>query len=267
MRLSAFIGLMVLFGLWELVHHRRALVLPKWRRWTTNLSMAVLNSLVLRFGLPILAVAAAEIAQLRGWGVLTLFDLSAGAHILVSLIVLDGLIYAQHMIFHKVPWLWRLHRVHHGDRDLDVTTAVRFHPIEIVLSMAIKIGAVIALGVSPVAVIFFEILLNGVAMFNHSNIVLWPWLDRGLRWVIVTPDMHQLHHSTKKTEHDSNYGFNLSCWDRLFGTYQEKTQADLLNVDIGLANYRGGEPARLGWSLWLPFAQNARQTAAAEERL
>ncbi|MEM7320774.1 MAG: sterol desaturase family protein, partial [Pseudomonadota bacterium] len=171
---------------------------------------------------------------------------------LVAILCLDFAIWLQHLVTHKVPVLWRLHRVHHADRDMDVTTAVRFHPVEIALSMGLKIGLVYGLGPSALAVLLFEILLNGTAMFSHANLAVPQWLDRVLRWVIVTPDMHRVHHSVKRSEHDSNYGFALSVWDRIFHTYQAQPAKGHDDMTVGL-NWQDDRPSRLGWSLALPF--------------
>jgi sterol desaturase/sphingolipid hydroxylase (fatty acid hydroxylase superfamily) len=202
---------------------------------------------------PVAAVAAAFFAKERGLGLLNQVDWPYWLKVVIALLVLDLAIWFQHLVSHKVPIFWRLHQVHHADRDFDVTTAVRFHPVEIALSMLWKIVVVIPLGASPFAVFLFEVILNACAMFNHANIALPAWLDRPLRLFIVTPDMHRVHHSVLLSEHDRNYGFNLSLWDRLFGTYLAQPKAGHQGMTIGLTPYQSEAPTRFGWSLLLPF--------------
>lgn len=254
-RLGIFLGLFVLFAALEAWAPRRSRSQPRSARWITNWGMTVLNTLALRalaFGLPLLAVGAAMDATANGWGLLNRVDWPAWLEIAGAVLFFDFAIWAQHLITHKVPILWRLHRVHHADRDIDVTTAIRFHPVEILLSMLLKIGLVYLIGPAALAIILFEIILNGTAMFNHANLALPLWLDRPLRVVLVTPDMHRVHHSTLRSEHDSNYGFSLSIWDRLFGTYIAQPGAGHDAMEIGL-EWRDDRPSRLGWSLLLPF--------------
>ncbi|NSY39830.1 sterol desaturase family protein [Leisingera sp. ANG59] len=254
-RLGAFLALLLLFAAAEARAPRRARSLPRQRRWLTNLSISVLNTLTLRalaVGLPLLAVGAALDAAAHGWGLLNAMRWPAWAEVLLAVLVLDFAIWLQHLITHKVPVLWRLHRVHHADRDMDVTTAVRFHPVEIALSMLVKCGLVYLLGPSALAVLLFEILLNGTALFTHANLALPPRLDRALRLLLVTPDMHRVHHSQLRAEHDSNYGFALSVWDRIFGTYTAQPGQGHDGMTVGL-EWQDGRPARLGWSLLLPF--------------
>jgi sterol desaturase/sphingolipid hydroxylase (fatty acid hydroxylase superfamily) len=254
-RLAVFLGLFVLLAAAETLAPRRPRTEPRGRRWGTNWSVAVIDTLTLRLmavALPLLAVGAALDAGARGWGLFNRLDWPAWLEILLAILILDLAIWAQHLVTHKVPLLWRLHRVHHADRDMDVTTAIRFHPVEIALSMGLKIGLVYLLGPAALAVILFEILLNGMAMFNHANLRLPPRLDAALRRIVVTPDMHRVHHSVRRDEHDSNYGFSLSIWDRLFGTYVPEPREGQLGMRTGL-DWRGPEPTRLGWSLLLPF--------------
>lgn len=256
-RLSVFLGLFVLFAGLETLAPRRALAQPRRRRWATNWGFTIVNTLALRalaIGLPLLAVGAALDAEAQGWGLFNRLDWPAGVEIVIAILVFDFAIWLQHLITHKVPVLWRLHRVHHADTDFDVTTAIRFHPVEIALSMLLKIGLVYLLGPAAIAVILFEILLNGTAMFNHSNIKLPLGLDRVLRLVLVTPDMHRVHHSVDRAEHDSNYGFALSVWDRLFRTYLPQPRDGHERMAIGL-QWQDDRPSRFGWSLWLPFAR------------
>lgn len=254
-RLSVFLGLFALFALAETLLPRRARVAPRGTRWFTNWSITILNTLTLRalaFLLPLLAVGAAVDAGVNGWGLFNALGWPIWLEILLAVLIFDFAIWAQHLITHKVPLLWRLHRVHHADRDMDVTTAIRFHPIEIALSMLLKIGLVYLLGPAAIAVILFEILLNGTAMFNHANIRLPLSLDRVMRLVLVTPDMHRVHHSVHRHEHDSNYGFSLSIWDRAFGTYIAQPEAGHDGMTVGL-QWQDDRPSTLGWSLALPF--------------
>ncbi|MEP7029740.1 MAG: sterol desaturase family protein [Pseudolabrys sp.] len=201
----------------------------------------------------------ALIASERGWGLFNLLGFPAWAAILTGLIALDFVIYIQHVVMHHVPVLWRLHRMHHADLDIDVTTGVRFHPIEILFSMAIKIAAVAALGVPAVAVLIFEVVLNATSMFNHSNVALPPRLDAIARWIVVTPQMHQVHHSTERVETDSNFGFNLPWWDRLFGTYRAEPAAGEQNIVIGLPIFRGSSERSLIRLLTQPFRRGGTE--------
>lgn len=269
LRLSAFIGIFAAMALIEIAAPRRELRHSKPRRWLTNLSISGLNALVVRLmamlAVPVAAVAAAEWARIAGWGAFNLLGWPFWLEVLIAIIVLDLAIYGQHVLFHKVPALWRLHQVHHADVDFDVSTALRFHPVEIALSMLIKIAVVLALGASAIAVVLFEIILNGCAMFNHANIKLPNGLDRLLRRVLVTPDMHRVHHSVVPTETDSNFGFNLSIWDRLFRTYQAQPKAGHTGMTIGLAEYQSEEPTRFSWSLVLPFRRERASVKAERE--
>lgn len=256
-RLSVFLGLFALFASIEALAPRRVRSQGRGRRWGTNWAIAIANTALLRlmaFALPLLAVGAAVDAEAQGWGVFNAISLPAWIEIVVAILILDLAIWTQHLITHKVPLLWRLHRVHHADVDMDVTTAIRFHPIEIGLSMLMKIGLVYLLGPAAVAVILFEIILNGTAMFNHANIRLPLWLDAFVRKALVTPDMHRVHHSVHRHEHDSNYGFALSIWDRIFGTYIAQPQAGHDNMQVGL-QWQDDRPSHLNWSLRLPFAR------------
>ena len=254
-RLTVFLGLFGLFALAETLFPRRDRTQPRSTRWVTNWAITLIDTAVLRlmaFALPLLAVGAAIDAGAMGWGLLNRIDWPYWLEAVLAILFFDFAIWAQHLITHKVPLLWRLHRVHHADRDIDVTTAIRFHPVEIALSMLLKIGLVYLIGPSAVAIILFEILLNGTAMFNHANIRLPLALDTILRQVLVTPDMHRVHHSVHRHEHDSNYGFALSIWDRLFGTYIAQPGAGHESMTIGL-QWQDDRPSKLGWSLWLPF--------------
>ena len=254
-RLVVFVGLLGLFAGLEAMAPRRARRQPRAGRWFTNLALVVIDTLALRalaLAVPFLAVGAAVDAWTQGWGLFNRLDWPVLWEMVASLLILDFAIWAQHLITHKVPLFWRFHRVHHADRDLDVTTGLRFHPVEILASMGVKIGLVYVLGPQAVAVVLFEIILNGTALFNHANLRLPLALDRALRLVLVTPDMHRVHHSVHRLEHDSNYGFALSVWDRIFGTYRAQPEAGHDAMVVGL-EWQDERPAKLGWSLWLPF--------------
>lgn len=254
-RLGIFLCLFLILASIEWYVPRRARVQPRTGRWLTNWGMTIANTLALRtlaVGLPFLAVGAAIDAKAQGFGIFNVLDTPLALNIVLTILILDFAIWLQHLITHKVPLLWRLHQVHHSDRDLDVTSAIRFHPLEIAFSMLIKIGLVYILGPAALAVIAFEILLNATAMFNHANIAIPKSIDRWLRLLIVTPDMHRVHHSEQRTEHDSNYGFALSIWDRIFGTYIPQPQKGHDGMTIGL-HWQDSRTARLDWALLLPF--------------
>jgi sterol desaturase/sphingolipid hydroxylase (fatty acid hydroxylase superfamily) len=254
-RSGVFLTLFGLFAGLEALAPRRSRSLPRGRRWPTNLAITVLNTLALRglaIVLPLLAIGAALDAQSQGWGLLNRLDWPVWVEFLLAILALDLAIWSQHLVTHKVPLFWRFHRVHHADRDMDVTTGFRFHPVEILASMGLKIGLVYVLGPSALAVLVFEILLSGTALFNHSNLALPGGLERVLRLVLVTPDMHRVHHSNHRAEHDSNYGFALSLWDRLFRTYVPEPKAGHDGMTVGL-EWQDERPARLRWVLGLPF--------------
>ena len=254
-RLAAFLGVFAVLALLERFAPRRRAVQPLRQRWGANLALAVIDAAALRalaFAVPILAVAAAVDAGQQGIGLLNQLDWPAWVELLLAVLVLDLAIWLQHLVTHKIPILWRFHRVHHADRDFDVTTALRFHPVEILASAALKVGLVYLLGPSALAVLVFEVLLNATAMFNHANLRLPPWLDRAVRAVLVTPDMHRVHHSVLREEHDSNYGFALSVWDRLFRTYRSAPKDGQETMRIGL-EWQDDRTMRLGWVLTLPF--------------
>ena len=256
-RLIIFLGLFSALAAAEALAPRRKRSQKRSQRWVTNWGITIANTIVLRLmaiALPLLAVGAALDAQAQGWGLFNAVAWPAWLEIIVAILILDFLIWGQHLITHKVPILWRLHRVHHADVDMDVTTAIRFHPVEIALSMFLKIGVVYLLGPAAIAVIVFEILLNGTAMFNHANLRLPLWLDAIVRRVLVTPDMHRVHHSVHRDEHDSNYGFALSIWDRMFGTYIAQPREGHDDMAVGL-EWQDDRPARLGWALSLPFVR------------
>jgi len=255
-RLSVFLGLFALFAIIETLAPGKARVETRKRRWVANWGLSILNTLTINlmaWVLPFLAVGAAADAAIHGWGLFNAIDLPNWVEVLLAILILDFAIWFQHLITHKIPVLWRLHQVHHADRDMDVTTAIRFHPVEIALSMGLKIGLVYLLGPAALAVILFEIILNGSALFNHANINLPPKLDAAVRLLLVTPDMHRVHHSDIRAEHDSNYGFSLSIWDRIFRTYVARPSKGRDAMTVGL-QWQDTRPAKLLWALKLPFS-------------
>jgi len=256
LRLGVFIGVLVLLLALEARWPRRP---PRQgrRRWPVHFALVVLGTLLLRgmaaLSVPLVAVAAALWAQQAGFGLLNLLHWPPWLALVLTLLAFDALLWAQHLAFHRLPWCWRLHRVHHADQEIDVTTALRFHPLELAGSMLIKVAAVLLLGAPAEAVVIFEIALNGLALFNHANLRLPLALDRALRWIVVTPDLHRVHHSVLASEHDRNFGNGLSLWDRLFGTYEAQPREGHLGMRIGLSAYEGEGPMRLGWNLLLPL--------------
>jgi sterol desaturase/sphingolipid hydroxylase (fatty acid hydroxylase superfamily) len=256
-RLAAFLAVFAVMGALELLIPKRRLKAPKARRWLTNLTIVGVDSLLVRLmaslAVPLAAVAAAFYAEQLDLGFFNWAGWPLWLETVLALAALDFALWLQHLASHKIPLFWRLHQMHHADVDIDVTTAIRFHPIEIGLSMLWKIVWVLALGVSPLAVLLFEVILNGAAMFNHANVALPARLDAVLRSMIVTPDMHRVHHSVMRREHDSNYGFNLSIWDRIFSTYTAQPEKGHEGMTIGLAPYQTADPTRITWSLALPF--------------
>ena len=252
-RLSVFLGIFALVALFEALAPRRSRSLSRLARWPSNLGVVAVNTLVVRLAFPTAAVGLALIAEARGWGLLNLIDLPFWLSVVIAVVVLDGVIYLQHVMFHAVPALWRLHRMHHADQDFDVTTGARFHPIEIILSMALKLAAVVALGPPALGVLIFEVLLNASSMFNHGNWKIPLGVDRVLRLIIVTPDMHRVHHSIVPCETNSNFGFNLPWWDRLFGTYRDQPAAGHDAMTIGIEQFREPADQRLDRMLIQPF--------------
>ncbi len=240
-------------ALWEWFAPRRMLTVGRRPRWPGNLGILAVDIVAVRLLVPTAAVGVALIAAERGWGLFNIAGLPSWVSIVIGVIALDLVIYTQHYVFHHVPAFWRLHRMHHADLDIDVTTGVRFHPLEILLSLAIKMAAVVTLGVSALAVLMFEVLLNATSMFNHSNVALPPRIDRIARWIVVTPQMHQVHHSIAREETDSNFGFNLPWWDRLFGTYRAKPAAGEQGMVIGLPIFRDVAELRIVRLLTQPF--------------
>ena len=253
-RLSVFIGIFAVMAVWEMLAPRRALALSKWMRWGNNIGLVVLNTVLLRLLFPAAAVGMATFAAQQGWGALNTIELPFWLSVLVAVIALDFVIWLQHVMVHAIPLLWRFHRVHHADPDFDLTTGVRFHPLEIILSMLIKFATIAVLGPPVVAVIIFELLLNATAMFNHGNVRLPVDVDRLLRWIVVTPDMHRVRHSVEDDETNSNFGFNLPWWDRLSGTYRDQPRGGHEGMTIGIRSYK--QPRDVSWLpglLALPF--------------
>ncbi|MDT8377182.1 MAG: sterol desaturase family protein [Mariprofundaceae bacterium] len=251
-RLCLFAGVLAIMAVWELLAPKRRLK-QGYRRWPGNLGIVAVDSVLVRLVFPAGAIGAALWATEHGWGLLNLVALPDGVAIIIAVVLLDLAIYLQHLLVHAVPLLWRLHMVHHADLDIDVTTGLRFHPFEILLSMAIKIGVVVLFGAPALAVLLFELILNAMAMFNHSNVRLPQTVDAVVRCLLVTPDMHRVHHSVIRRETNSNFGFNLSVWDRLFGTYTARPQLGHRNMLIGLEQFQDMPAHRLAWMLRLPF--------------
>jgi sterol desaturase/sphingolipid hydroxylase (fatty acid hydroxylase superfamily) len=252
-RLGFFLGIFVIMVLWEIVTPCRGRSVSRWVRWPSNLGIVAFNALLLRIMVPMAAVGLAVLSEERGWGLLNAFPLPSLLALVLSVVLLDFAIYLQHVMFHAVPALWRLHRMHHADLDFDVTTGARFHPVEIILSMGIKLAVVAALGPPAVAVLIFEVLLNGSSMFNHGNVRIAPKVDRVLRCFVVTPDMHRVHHSVLPRETNSNFGFSLPWWDRLCGTYTAQPTEGHGGMTIGIKQFRAPRDLRLDRMLLQPF--------------
>ena len=254
-RLAAFAGVFSVMALWELLAPRRPWAVGRALRWPSNLGILVADVLAVRLLLPTAAAGVALVAAERGFGLFHVIGLPFWLAAPIGFLALDLVIYGQHVMFHHVPWLWRLHRMHHADLDIDVTTGVRFHPVEILLSLVIKIATVALLGIPAAAVVCFEVVLNATSMFNHANASLPRWLDRVARLILVTPDMHRVHHSVLRQETDSNFGFNLPWWARLFGTYRAEPRAGHDGMTIGLPVFRDPGELRLDRLLTQPFRQ------------
>jgi sterol desaturase/sphingolipid hydroxylase (fatty acid hydroxylase superfamily) len=256
-RLGAFLGVFIAMALWEAAAPRRPRAYSRLTRWPSNLVIVALNTALVRILLPTTAVGLALLGARRGWGLLNNLPIPPWAAVVASVFLLDAAIYLQHVMFHAVPALWRLHRMHHADLDFDVTTGARFHPIEIILSMLIKFGVVAALGAAALGVLVFEVLLNATSMFNHGNVRIPVPLDRMLRLLVVTPDMHRVHHSIVVEETNSNFGFNLPWWDRLLGTYRAQPAAGHDRMTIGIAQFRAARELWLDRMLLQPFRGSA----------
>lgn len=272
-RMGCFFGILAVMALWEVLVPRRSLTVSKPVRWVNNLGLVFFNSFLLRLMFPAAAVGMAAFASSQGWGIFNYYETPFWLAVVVSVVAMDFIIYLQHVMVHAVPALWRLHRMHHADLDFDVTTGARFHPVEILLSMLIKFATIVVLGPAVIAVVVFEVLLNATAMFNHGNVRLPLGLDRLLRWIVVTPDMHRVHHSVEDDEANSNFGFNLPWWDRLLGTYRDQPRAGHTGMTIGIHRYR--TPKEVSWvpgMLLLPlrgkisdYAINRRQWGDGNE--
>jgi sterol desaturase/sphingolipid hydroxylase (fatty acid hydroxylase superfamily) len=256
-RLTCFATIFAAMALWELLRPRRPLAAGRWARWPGNFGILLIDIGVVRILAPTAAMGASLFAAGHGWGLLRLAELRLSVAALLGFLALDLAIYLQHVVFHRVPLLWRLHRMHHADLDVDVTTGLRFHPIEILISLAIKVAVILALGIPVIAVLAFEVVLNATSMFNHSNVVMPAWLDRALRLLLVTPDMHRVHHSVIRRETDSNFGFNLTWWDRLFRTYRAEPEAGHAGMTVGLPIFREPRELRLDRLLTQPFRDDA----------
>jgi len=262
-RLGAFLAVFVAMALWEVIAPRRPLALGRSWRWPNNLAVTAFNAILLRVLMPGAAVAVAAAGEIKYWGLFNDLPPAIERHLpraaifLLSVVLLDLVIYLQHVMFHAVPALWRVHRMHHADLDFDVTTGARFHPLEIAISMVIKVAAVAAIGASPQAVVIFEVVLNATSMFNHGNVRIPLAADRRLRWLLVTPDMHRVHHSVIRAETNSNFGFNLSWWDRALGTYRAEPERGHLGMTIGLDQFRDPAELRLDRMLLQPWRGDA----------
>jgi len=266
-RLICFGGVLFLMALWEALAPRRRLTQRRAVRWSSNLGLVVLNTVAARLVAPLGAVGVAVLAAEHGWGLFHLVAVPDWLAVVLAVVALDLAVYGQHVMFHAVPWLWRLHLVHHADLDFDTTTGIRFHTIEIVLSLGIKAGVVLLLGAPAVAVVIFEVLLNATSLFNHGNVRLPGWLERPLRLFVVTPEMHRVHHSDRPVETNSNFGFNLPWWDFLFGTYRAQPAAGHEGMTIGLEYVRDERKAeRLHWMLALPFITPTTVPPPAQEK-
>jgi sterol desaturase/sphingolipid hydroxylase (fatty acid hydroxylase superfamily) len=266
-RLAAFCGVFALMAIWEFLEPRRKQTIGLGWRWPNNLGVVAVDTLLVRILFPTTAVGLALVAEARGLGLFNVVPLPAWIGVVASVILLDLAIYFQHVLFHAVPVLWRLHRMHHADLDVDVSTGLRFHPIEILLSMAIKLAVVIALGAPALAVLIFEMLLNATSMFNHGNIRMPERFDRLLRWFVVTPDMHRVHHSILSRETNSNFGFNLPWWDRLFGTYRAQPTAGHEAMTIGIDQFRDPRELGLDRMLLQPFRGDAGRYPLGERQV
>ncbi|MGY8814630.1 MAG: sterol desaturase family protein [Gammaproteobacteria bacterium] len=253
-RVVSFLSIFIVMAILELLFPRRKLIVSKCVRWANNLGLVIFNSIILRLLFPAAAVGVASFVELQQWGLITFYKVPFSLSLLLTIVVMDFVIYLQHVMFHAVPLLWRIHRVHHADLDYDVTTGARFHPIEILLSMLIKFITILVLGPPVIAVVIFEVVLNMTAMFNHSNVRLPLMVDKILRCFVVTPDMHRVHHSIEDDEANSNFGFNLSWWDRLFATYKDQPRAGHEDMVIGIHHYRDPKQVdQLPGMLALPF--------------
>ncbi|HAM49803.1 MAG TPA: hypothetical protein DCP92_03600 [Nitrospiraceae bacterium] len=257
-RLGFFLGFLIIMASWETIAPRRTMSMPRVTRWVNNFLITILNSVAIKFAFPATATMLALDFEMKGYGILNIIKTSSLFGGLLAVVIFDLAIYTQHVAFHRVPIFWRLHRMHHIDLDIDVTTGARFHTLEILLSMAIKMGIIALIGAPAWSVLTFEILLNATSMFNHGNVLINPSIDHILRLLLVTPDMHRVHHSVIIRETNSNYGFNFPWWDRLFGTYIDQPLRGHDAMTVGLANYRNRKFLTLPWMLAVPFLSKER---------
>lgn len=264
-RLITFLTVLISMMVWEVATPRRRQEIPKVLRWTNNLSLVVIDTAILRLAFPVLAVGLAGIAKINGWGLFNMIDLPLWVAVIFAIMLLDLATYVQHIVFHAVPGLWRLHRMHHADLEFDATTGLRFHPAEIVLSMTVKLALVLAIGAPAVAVLAFEVILNAASIFNHSNIAMSPAVDRVVRLFLVTPDMHRVHHSIEPRETNANFGFSVPWWDRLFGTYLAQPAKGHLEMKIGIEQFRSRRELWLDRMLVQPLREIAESKAKREQ--
>lgn len=263
-RLTAFLGILIAMMVWEIAAPRRRKEIPRVIRWTNNLGLVVIDTVILRLTFPILAVGLAGLAETKEWGLFNIIDASRWVAVILSFLVLDLVIYLQHVVFHAVPGLWRIHRMHHSDQEFDATTGLRFHPIEILLSTLIKLTVVMAIGAPALAVLIFEVVLNAASIFNHSNVALPSRVDSILRLFLVTPDMHRVHHSTIPYETNSNYGFSVPWWDRLLGTYVAQPKLGHEGMEIGVNQFRTRRDLWLDRMLLQPIQDPASRHAVTQ---
>lgn len=266
-RLGSFFGFFALLTIWEISAPKRELLHLRRFRWLSNLGLIVISSILVRFVFPTAAVGIALIVEQNHWGFLYYFDLPFLIHFIAAFILMDLSLYFQHVIFHSLPMFWRFHRVHHSDLDCDVTTGLRFHPFEILLSILIKFLTISAFGIPVLTVVIFEVILNAASMFTHSNIKIPETIERIVRWIIVTPDMHRIHHSLHENETNSNFGFFISAWDRIFGTYIGQPQQGHKEMQIGLDEFREPKWQNLRWLIYLPFVSKIKGYALNKRKL
>ena len=265
-RIAVFLAVLIAMALWEVWAPKRRIEIPRLLRWSNNLILVVIDTFVVRLVFPVAAVALAIALQGQGWGLFNVIGLPSWVELILCVVLLDFAIYLQHVVFHHVPVLWRLHRMHHADIAIDVTTGLRFHPMEIVLSMAFKLLLVLVLGPPAIAVLIFEVVLNASALFNHSNIRLPKAVDAILRLLIVTPDMHRVHHSSEPHETNSNYGFNVPWWDRLLGTYIAQPKAGHDDMEIGLELFRARRELWVDRMLMQPLRRDRVEKRTATQQ-
>ena len=251
-RLLIFLSLFIGFSTWEFLKPDHTSEIPRSKRWLSNISLVIINTILIRLLFPMSAILFSDYVVEMKWGILQIYSISKLPSIILGVVILDFIIYLQHVMFHAIPGLWKLHRMHHADLELDVTSGTRFHPIEILISMGIKFAAILLFGVPPVSVLLFEVILNGMAMFNHSNIYIPEKVDALLKLILVTPSMHRIHHSIQANEYNSNYGFNLSLWDRLLGTFRNHFKNKLI---LGLPVFRDLKYSKLGYMMVIPFIE------------